>query len=79
MNNSRIDIDKALLDPTSVFKSPKDVVNNNSLSKQQKIEILKRWAYDAKELEIADDENMTATGKASDILDDILRAIESLK
>ncbi len=36
-----IDVKKAMLDPTMMFKDPKDVVANDELTRDQKIEILK--------------------------------------
>ncbi len=78
MKHNKINIEMALLDPTSIFKTPSEVVDNNSLTKEQKLAILKRWEYDAKELEIADDENMAAQNNGADILDDILHAIDLL-
>ncbi|HJZ12184.1 MAG TPA: hypothetical protein VJ521_08540 [Acidobacteriota bacterium] len=38
-----IDIKKALIDPSALFKKPRDVVERNDLSREQKIEILRRW------------------------------------
>ena len=46
---------KALIDPSSVFSNPGDVVNAE-VSKERKIEILRRWEYDAKEMQVADEE-----------------------
>ncbi len=51
-----IDVTKAMLDPTMVFKEPKDVVASNELTRNQKIEILRRWEYDARQLEVAEEE-----------------------
>ena len=42
-----IDMDRALLDPGSVFATPEDILRHDGLSKEQKIEILRRWEYDA--------------------------------
>lgn len=50
--------DKALLNPTSVYNLPMEVVNDNALTREQKIQILERWEYDARELQIAEEENM---------------------
>lgn len=71
-----IDVQKALLDPTAVFKHPHDVVTQPDLTRDQKIEILRRWAYDAKELQTASDENMTGTSE--DRLTDVLDALHAL-
>jgi hypothetical protein len=73
-----IDVEKALLDPTAVFSQPKEVLAEPNLSRHQKIEILKRWEYDARELQTADDENM-AEGSEVDLLDQILEALHQLQ
>ena len=70
------DIDKALLDPTSVFRAPEDVLVRNDLSREQKIEILRRWEYDARELEVAEEEGMISS--QPDILDRVLHALHTL-
>ena len=44
-----------MLDPTMVFKDPTDVIADENLSRDQKIEILRRWEYDARELEVAEE------------------------
>lgn len=51
-------LEQALLDPTSVYQLPMDVVRDNSLTREQKIQILHRWEYDARELQVAEEENM---------------------
>ncbi len=51
-----IDLKQAMLDPTSVFKDPTEVVSDENLSRDQKIEILHRWQYDAHQLEVAEEE-----------------------
>ncbi len=70
------DIDKALLDPASVFDSPSEVAKAEDLSRKQKIEILRRWEYDARELQVASEENMP--GGNSDLLDKVLEALSAL-
>ena len=50
-----IDVTKAMLDPTKVFKEPKDVVASNELTRNQKIEIFRRWEFDARALEMAEE------------------------
>ena len=51
-----IDVKKAMLYPMMVFKEPKEVVANHELTRDQKIEILRRWEFDAHELEVAEEE-----------------------
>ncbi len=68
-----IDLDRAMLVPASVFKTPDEVLQSEKLSCEQKIEILRRWEYDARELQVAEEEGMV--GSNSSILDQILRAL----
>ncbi|HEV8723895.1 MAG TPA: hypothetical protein VGW77_25035 [Candidatus Binatia bacterium] len=73
-----IDIKKALNDPTAIFSKPQEVVETNDLSREQKIEILKRWEYDARELQVADEEGMAPADPQPVILDSVLNALRSL-
>lgn len=70
--------EKALLDPTSAFTSPEQVLTSAELSREQKIEILYRWEYDARALEVAEEENMLSDSDQPDILDEILRCLHAL-
>lgn len=74
--NPSINIEKALLDPSSVFAAPVEVCDAPDLTRQQKIEILQRWEYDARELQVAADENMG--GDAGGLLSDVLAALHQL-
>lgn len=71
-----IDMNKALLDPSSVFKAPHDVLHSNELSREQKVDILQRWYYDECLMENAEAENMQ--GGTSDTLTKIVEALHSL-
>jgi hypothetical protein len=68
--------DRALLDPAAVFKLPKDVLNSDALTTEQKLELLKRWETDALLLSVADEENMGG-GEPSRI-EDVRHAIDTL-
>ncbi len=70
------DIDRALLDPTSVFNAPEDVLKARDITREQKIEILRRWEYDARELQVADDESMT--GGNNNLLQRVLESLSAL-
>jgi hypothetical protein len=70
-----VDVEKALVDPALVFKIPDEVVVNRELSQDQKIEILHRWEYDARELQVAEEEGME--GPQPVTLDAVLRASSS--
>jgi hypothetical protein len=55
---SHVDVEKALLYPGLVFKTPQELLANNELSRDQKIEILRRWEYDVRQLQVAEEEGM---------------------
>ena len=74
--DDEIDLEKARLDPALVFTSPARLCESPKLSKEEKIELLQRWADDARELEIAEDEGMA--GGESSLLNQILDSLESL-
>lgn len=71
-----MNIEQAMTDPTSVFSSPDEVIHKQTLSKDQKIRILKRWKYDALELEVAEEENMG--GGPPGVLYQVLQALHQL-
>lgn len=52
------DATTALLDPTAAFASPEDVVACTDLPAAMRVEILRRWEYDARELDVAEDESI---------------------
>ena len=72
-----LDVKKAMLDPTSVFEDPEDVVATDDLNREQKIEILRRWEYDAHELEVAEEEAGMAVLRP-DMFDRVVRALHTL-
>lgn len=76
MPERTIDVDKAALSPTSVFHTPMDVVLEESLSREDKLRILREWEFDARELCVAEDENMA--GGEEQPLDGVLAAIQAL-
>ena len=72
-----IDVKMAMLDPPMVFKVPKDVVANVELTRDQKIEILRRWEYDARQLEVAEEEAGMAV-RRPEMFDLVLQALHTL-
>lgn len=70
-----IDVEKAMHDPAAVFTRPENVIDA-PLTKQQKIAILKSWAYDVRELEVAEEEGMVGTIRSS--LHQILESLNRL-
>jgi len=71
-----IDMDQALLNPGSIFDSPEALLQYDGLSKEQKIEILRRWEYDASEVCVSVEEGMP--GGERDLLRSILLAFDKL-
>ena len=72
-----IDLKKAMLDPTQVFDEPEEVVANNELTRDQKIEILRRWEYDAHQLEVAEEEAGMAV-RRPEMFDQVVQALHAL-
>ncbi len=73
----KIDVKKTMLDPMMVFKEPKEVVANHELTRDQKIEILRRWEYDARQLEVAEEEAGMAV-RRPEMFDRIVQALHTL-
>ena len=71
------DIQKAMLDPTQVFTDPSEVVDDTELTHSQKIEILRRWEYDAHELEVAEEEAGMAVLQP-EMFDRVVQALHTL-
>ena len=67
----------AALDPAAMFVSPQAVRDSGELTLSQKIEILKRWAYDAAEADVAAEEGMPEGG-AADVQREILCVLAEL-
>ena len=72
----KIDYQKALLDPASSFVSPEALVDRADLTREQKIELLRRWEYDASEVAVAEEEGMV--GDQPLMLRRVLLALERL-
>lgn len=73
-------LEQAKRDPSSQFESPHDVVTDKSLSRDEKIDILRRWAYDAREIAVAEEENMMASANDTHhiLLEDIQKCLLEL-
>ena len=70
-------IQQALLDPATVFAHPSDVVAAETLSKACRVEILRRWEYDALEAQVAEEEGLRDYQPKS-LLDDVIAALHQL-
>lgn len=73
-NAPAMDLDKALLDPASVFHSPHDVLHVQGLSSESKKAILLRWQEDAEDLMRATGEGMPPEDQRSPA--ELLRAVQ---
>jgi hypothetical protein len=75
-----VDIAHAKLDPARTFLAPESVLNEASLSREEKIDILQRWAYDERELAVAEEENMQGIDSThhSEMLQKISQALLQL-
>ncbi len=67
---------KILFDPAAAYASPAEIVADQNLTKEDKIEILRRWEYDACEMSVAGDEGMAAVD--GELLRQIISALTSL-
>ena len=76
MRSQPIDLADALRDPTSAFSEPEDVLSCEGISQDMKIEILRRWEYDARELGVAEEEGMI--GGPPSLLHRVQEALRSL-
>lgn len=72
------DLEQAKLDPGSVFSAPEDILEEPSLNKAQKIDLLKRWKYDAQRVLDSGSEGM-AKNLENDLLRRIALALEYLE
>ena len=69
-------LDQIMLDPAAAYRTPEQVLADGRFSTGQKIEILRRWEYDAVELSVATEEGMP--GQGADLLPDIMAALKEL-
>ena len=70
--------DDMLLDPANAFDSPDQVVTAEQLSREQKVQILRRWDNDARQLMAAQSEGMTSADSGSGVLKQVQEALATL-
>ena len=70
------EFEKAKETPQGIFGSPEGVLRSTTFADEQKIEILRRWEYQASEEAVALEEGMP--GEESDLLRRILIALGQL-
>jgi len=76
---SQTEFDRILADPSAHYLAPEDVAHDHRLSRAQKISVLKQWAYDVHEMEVAQEENMMPSDSGELILDQVLRALHEVE
>lgn len=69
-------LDNAVAQPRSVYRTPEEVLVDHSLTDDQKRRVLQSWEQDARELAVAEEENMG--GGEPDMLDRVVRALATL-
>ena len=65
-------------DPRASFDSPAQIVNSNEFTKAEKVELLRRWEYDAEQLQAAEGEGMDSDRNEGEMLQNVLEALKSL-
>lgn len=60
-----VDLDAAMLDPTTVFDDPDDVVASGVLTPDQKATVLERWSVEAERVAASDDVRPDAAAEAA--------------
>lgn len=74
---TRSQVSQAMVSPARIFENPADVVLSPSIDRQEKIDILQRWKYDIREMQVAEELGMLAQASDCD-LGDILIALRHL-
>jgi hypothetical protein len=69
--------DSMLKDPSRVFPTPEAVLQSD-LPPASKVEVLRRWELDARELAVADEESMLGDGPGGVLLQQIRDALRAL-
>jgi hypothetical protein len=67
---------QALVNPASVFAKPNEVVFAPALSRKQKIDVLRRWEYDARMLQMENQESKV--DESEELLAEILESLQQL-
>lgn len=76
---SQTELEQMLADPAGHFLAPEAVALDDRLSREQKIMLLKQWAYDVHEMEVAQEENMMPSDSGELILDQVLRVLHDVE
>lgn len=72
-----VNLEQALLSPSTVFKSPAEVLSAPGLSDEERRKILEQWKLDAERLEDSANENMTGGERSH--LSEVSKALSELE
>jgi len=70
--------EQILIDPSVNYAFPEDVLHDNRLTRDEKILVLKQWAFDEREIEVAEEENMRG-GAGPIMLDEVMLALRQIQ
>jgi hypothetical protein len=70
------ELERAVIEPSSVYETPEDVLADSRLDDAEKRRVLESWERDARELAVAEDENMA--GGEPNRLNAVLAALAKL-
>ena len=73
-----MDIDRAMNNPASVFKTPEALNESSELTAEQKRAVLLQWKDQLQQLQAADDEGMRRNEAAASTTDDLLGRVTSI-
>jgi len=77
---TKTDMDRIIADPAAHYQAPNDVLCDGRLSRAQKIRVLSQWAFDERELEVAEQENMRGSRISGPIiLDQVMLALNKIE
>jgi hypothetical protein len=74
--NRKVDLQRMLRDPASVFRSPRDVLTCPDLTPDERRSVLEQWERDARGLSVAEEEGME--GGEESLLSQVRRAMAEL-
>lgn len=72
-----LDLEQALLSPSTVFETPAEVLTVPGLSHEERSKILEQWKLDAQRLEESADENMSGGERSR--LSEVSKALTALE
>ncbi len=75
-DKTTLSIDQIRKNPAAYFNTPDDVIDNQQYTDGEKLEILRAWELDARQLQVAADENMD--GGKDPCLDKVVTALMRL-